>query len=92
MGHSPVLLDMTDLQFAFPRLLPDDCYTRHAQLIVKTVLLVLCAVLLLPLMLLIYVQLTNFSSNQTTNERFSKRPAPPSSPPRKLSVDYDDEA
>ena len=95
MGHYPVLLDMTDKQFVFPKILPDECFSRHVQLIVKIVVLVVCTLFFLPLLLLTYVQLSNFSSNQTTNERFSRRPneaQQPLSPHRKMSADYDEES
>jgi hypothetical protein len=56
-----------------PKNLPDWLYERYVIMGIKIGVLVVCGIFVLPLLLLILVQLKNFYSAKTTNERFSRR-------------------
>lgn len=59
--------------FLIPKQIPDYFYKREVVMGVKIATLTACAFFAMPLLLLILVQLKNFCSAQTTNERFSRK-------------------
>lgn len=59
--------------YYIPKYIPDIIYKEEVIMGIKIGTIAVCGLFVLPLLLLIMVQVKNFCSAQTTNERFSRR-------------------
>ena len=66
----------TNWLYYLPKMIPDELYLQEVIMGIKIGIISICGFFVLPLMLLLFVQLRNFCSAQTTNERFSKAKRP----------------
>ena len=62
--------------YYIPKQIPSELYEKEVIMGIKIFTISVCGLFVFPLMLLLLVQIKNFCSAQTTNERFSRTKRP----------------